>query len=155
MSDKWIKRWPVPKSSGDGDWIVAVDKDNNYACNCPHWIFRRIECKHIKEIKLNPVEKIRKEKPEYVLAMVLKPTLKDNKLLIPLVPFNDESMMEATICYYLLKHGYSMREVRELREIPKSWTSEAIFDHIKTNGEVCYPEKKLNNRIGVIKDEKI
>lgn len=27
MTDKWVKRWKVPKSNGDGTWTVAIDKD--------------------------------------------------------------------------------------------------------------------------------
>lgn len=50
---KWIQKWEVPKSSGDGNWIVAIDKDGNYGCSCPIWKFKRQECHHILEIKQN------------------------------------------------------------------------------------------------------
>jgi hypothetical protein len=50
-NDKWIRRWVVPASKADKFWTVAVDADGNYGCSCPVWKFRRIECKHIREIK--------------------------------------------------------------------------------------------------------
>ena len=50
--DKWIKRFKVQSSSGNGDYIVAIDKEGNYGCSCPVWKFRRQECHHIKQIKL-------------------------------------------------------------------------------------------------------
>lgn len=51
-NDRWVKRWEVPSSSGNGTYTVAVDKDDNYGCSCPAWKFRRQECHHIKQVKL-------------------------------------------------------------------------------------------------------
>jgi hypothetical protein len=141
--DKWVKRWKVPKSNGDGDWIVAIDGDGNYGCSCPVWKFKRQECHHIRLVKLGLVSaEESKARPEYLLAKVNKPTFDPgrNRLLIPLVGIPDAMMMEATICYYLLKHGYSMGEIRELRHIPRDWTAKAIFDHIARHGEAEYPD---------------
>jgi hypothetical protein len=42
-TDKWVKKWVVPSSSGGGDYIVAQDKDGNWACSCPGWT-RHIYC---------------------------------------------------------------------------------------------------------------
>ena len=139
-NDRWVKRWYVPKSSGDGTWTVAIDKNGNYGCSCPVWKFKRQECHHIKLVKMGGGQLVSKEaRPEYVLAAVLKPTIKDGKLLCPLVAIPDAAMMEATICYYLLKNGYSMGEVRDLRRIPREWTAKAIFAHIEQHGEAEYP----------------
>lgn len=142
--DRWVKRWEVPKSSGDGNWIVAIDKDGNYGCSCPVWKFKRQECHHIKLVKMGSVEaSTQAEKPEYVLAAVNKPTYdeKKNRLLIPLVALGPEGTnMEATICFTMLKHGYSMGEVREIRHLPTQWTAKAIFSHIERYGEAEYPE---------------
>lgn len=138
---KWVKKWTVPSSSSDKEYIVAIDKDGNYGCSCPVWIFRRKECHHIQAVKDGVGEKLR-EKPEYVLAKVDQPVYdeENNKLYIPLVGIPDALLMEATICYNLLKHGYSMAEVRELRRIPASWTMRAINRHIEQHGEAKYPE---------------
>ena len=140
-TDRWVKRWEVPKSSGDGYWIVAIDKDGNYGCSCPVWKFKRQECHHIKLVKNgggDPQSPM--AKPKYVLAKVFKPTLKDGKLLVPLIAIPDAMMMEATICFYMLKNGYSMGEIREMRHIPSNWTAKAILSHIERHGEAEYPE---------------
>jgi phenylpyruvate tautomerase PptA (4-oxalocrotonate tautomerase family) len=49
--DRWIQRWYVSKSTGDGQWCVAVDRDGIYGCSCPVWKFKKQECKHIRGIK--------------------------------------------------------------------------------------------------------
>jgi len=140
-NDRWVKRWEVPKSSGDGNWIVAIDKDGNYGCSCPVWKFKRQECHHIKLIKLGGGEVVNQsQRPEYVLANVLKPKVIDGKLLCPLIAIPDAMRMEVTICYYLLKNGYSMGEIRELRRIPRDWTARAIMAHIERYGEAEYPQ---------------
>lgn len=51
MADRWVKRWYIPKSKGDGTWTVAIDRAGVWGCSCPAWVFHRIECKHIREIK--------------------------------------------------------------------------------------------------------
>ena len=51
--DKWVKRWVVPSSTGEGYYTVAIDKDENYGCSCPGWVkhFPRMDCKHIIEVQ--------------------------------------------------------------------------------------------------------
>jgi len=145
-NDKWIKKWEVESKSSGNIYVVAQDKDGNYGCSCPVWKFKRQECKHIRQIKeSNPEESvvITTEKPDYVLAKVLKPTYKKetNQLLIPLIELPDVRFMEATICYNLLMHGYTMKEIREIRHhIPNEWTKEKIINHIQIHGEAEYPE---------------
>jgi len=150
MADKWIKRWKVEKSKGDGHWIVALDKDGNYGCSCPVWKFRRQECHHIVLIKNNGGEEApAKEKPGYVLAAALKPIYKEetNELLIPLIGIPDANMMEATICFYMMKYGYSWSEVKEIRgHLPPSWTKKAVIAHVERHGEACHPKSFLGDR---------
>jgi hypothetical protein len=144
MADRWVKRWYIPKSSGEGTWTVAVDRLGNWGCSCPVWKFKRLECHHIKLVKANDGNEIKpREKSKYILAKVLKPTYKPetNELLIPLITLPDAMMMEATICYNLMIHGYSFAEVRDLRHnLPACWTKGAIFDYISKHGEAEYPE---------------
>ena len=71
-TDKWIKRWEVPKSSGDGNWIVAIDKDGNYGCSCPIWKFKRQECHHILEVRQNGGSQIESLTPEQRANLKLK-----------------------------------------------------------------------------------
>jgi len=139
--DRWVKRWEVQGTNRT--WIVALDKNGNWGCSCPVWVYKRQECHHIKLVKMNGAKEIiSKERPEYILAQVLKPVYdeKNNKLYIPLIALPDTLLMEATICYYLLKHGYSMGEIREIRKhLPNSWTGKRIITHVETHGEAEYP----------------
>ena len=138
---RWIRKWKVPSSSGNDEHTVAIDKNGEYGCSCPVWKFRRLECHHIQSVK-NGNGTV-KEKPEYRLAKVLKPMydLKNNRLLVPLIAIPDAIMMEATICYYLFKYGYSLSEVKQLRgHLPPSWTKKAIMSHIERDGEAEYPD---------------
>jgi len=136
--DKWIKRFKVKSSSGNGYYIVAIDKEGNYGCSCPVWKFRRQECHHIRQIKLfGGSEEETIKKPEYVLAKVLEPKLIDGKILCPLIPIGD-THMEATIDAFLMKYGYSFSEVKEIRHLPNSWTKKAILDYIERYGMKKY-----------------
>jgi len=140
--DRWIKRWQV-QGSAEKPYTVAIDKDGNYGCSCPHWKFRRAECHHIKQVKMGGGSTVdEKTRPEYVLAKVNKPIYdeKTNRLLIPLIGLPDAMMMQATICFYMLKHGFSMGEVRSIRRIPQQWTAKAIMQHVADHGEAEYPE---------------
>lgn len=141
MVDRWVKRWNV-KGSNENIWVVAIDKEGNYACSCPQWKFRRIECHHIKFIKLNGGKEEEDRRPGYALAKVRKPIFKkkENKLLIPLIAIPDVCMMEATICYYMIKYGYSMSEIRDIRRIPRDWTGEKIINYVENYGEAEYPK---------------
>jgi len=140
---KWLKKWEVNSSSGNGKYIVSLSEKGVWGCSCPVWKFKRQECHHIKQIKLTdpkPNQKP-KERPEYILARVKKPILKEeeNKLLIPLVAVGD-IWMEATICFYMLKYGYSWSEIKEKRHLPESWTRKAVLNYIEEYGENEYKE---------------
>lgn len=145
--DKWVKRWKVPSSSGNGDYTVAIDKDGNYGCSCPVWKFRRQECHHIKLVKLGNLQaEVNRSLPQYILAKVNKPIYNEakNELLIPLIAIPDACMMEATICFYMLKYGYSMGQIQEIRHLPSHWTRKAIMAYVEKHGEVEYPEGWYN-----------
>jgi len=49
-------------------------------------------------------------------------------------------MMEATICFTMLEHGFSMNEIRKKRRIPPSWTAKAIRNHVEIYGKAVHPE---------------
>jgi len=49
---KWVQRWEVPSDSrSDTSYVVAIDAEGNWACSCPVWKFKRIECKHIQYVR--------------------------------------------------------------------------------------------------------
>jgi len=37
MTDRYVERWVVPSSSGNGNYIVSQLKDGSYACACRGW----------------------------------------------------------------------------------------------------------------------
>jgi len=147
---QWVKKWEVQGSKGE-TWIVSQDREGNFGCSCPVWIYRRHECKHIQEVK-GQLEYQRdnggpmgpeREKPKYILAMVEKPIYNEaaNELLIPLVKIGDIHM-EATICHHMLKHGYTMDEIRQLRNIkPDHLNAQKIRQYIEAYGEAEYPPR--------------
>jgi len=140
--DRWVKRWRV-QGSNDKTWTVAIDKDGKYGCSCPRWKFHREECHHITAIKMGLGSEVTpQQRPEYVLATVMKPTYdKDtNRLFIPLIGVPDAMMMQATICFYMLRYGFPMSEIRRIRRIPGQWTAKAIIAHVEQHGEAEYPE---------------
>jgi len=134
---KWVKRWKIKSENGNKYYVVALSDKDEWGCSCPAWKFNRIECKHIIRVKLNPdryeVEKPLK-KPEYVLAMVDKPTYKEkeNKLLIPLIRIEPYDVrMEALICYTMAKHGYLWKEITEIRNLNPVWTLTKVKNYVE------------------------
>jgi len=133
---KWIKKWKVQSSSGNGEYTVAIDVNGNYGCSCPVWRFRRQECHHIVKVKQSRAEEIKiMGRPEAIPANVKKPIFKDGKILYPLVPlYPSDTHMEATIVAFMLRHGWSMSEIKERRHLPNSWTKKAVLDYIDKYG---------------------
>ena len=135
-NDKWIKRFKVQSSSGNGDYIVAIDREGNYGCSCPVWKFRRQECHHIKQVKLFGEKELKvNKKPIAIPAKVTKPIFKNGTILYPLVPiYPSDIHMEATIDVFMMKYGYSFSEVKERRHLPNSWTKKAVLNYIDKYG---------------------
>jgi hypothetical protein len=135
---KWIKRWAV-QGSGPKPWTVSLSDQGVYGCSCPRWKFKREECHHIQQVKAgggNEQGEAAKARPIYTLAHVCTPTIENDKLLIPLVPFGDVHM-NATICVALMQNGYSWREVKELRgtTIGPNWTAKSVLTHVEHHGK--------------------
>lgn len=49
---KQAQHWTV-KSSSDPtkSYTVSLSEDGSWSCTCPHWTYRKTECKHIKQSK--------------------------------------------------------------------------------------------------------
>ena len=46
------REWKVPSSSDPSkNYTVTCSPNGNFACTCPHHVYRRAECKHIKQVK--------------------------------------------------------------------------------------------------------
>jgi len=50
---KPAQHWTI-KSSSDPtkSYTVTRNEDDSWSCTCPHWTYRKTECKHIKQCKL-------------------------------------------------------------------------------------------------------
>jgi len=49
---RWVKQWDVPSHSNpDKLYKVSQAEDDTFGCDCPVWKFRRLECKHIQQVK--------------------------------------------------------------------------------------------------------
>ena len=141
MNDRWAHRWKVPGSDGH-EWTVAQAHDGSYGCSCPIWRFKRQECHHIAFVKAqHPDPDAPITRPEYVLAAVDAPRVEGGKMLIPLVEIGNGEQ-EATIFAFLLEHGYSMGEVREMRvHVPREWTAKAIRAYVAEHGPAVFPTR--------------
>lgn len=144
------KRFVVPSEINPDKKYTVVFENNRWKCSCPGWVFHNhgktgFECKHIRAVKDGDYDKENTgmEKPEIILAKVRQPTYieEENKILLPLIPLNTLQVpVTATICHNLLKHGYSMAEIRERYHLPQDWTKQAITEHIEKYGEFVFPE---------------
>jgi len=154
---RWIKKWVVESNSGNGNYTVSLSELGVYGCSCPAWKFRKQECSHIQYIKSTkpnsnkgwaktahqpePKEVIKITKPNLMPANVLRPIYKrrENTIYYPLVPiYPSDTHMEATICYFLSKYGFSWSEVQTQRHLPNSWTKRAVTAYIQEYGMKRY-----------------
>jgi len=152
---KWIKKWKVKSENSDREYTVSLSDLGVWGCSCPAWKFRRQECAHIKHIKrTNPEPSetpIEAKPPPVILARVLEPKLDEEAgvILCPLIAIPDGALMEATICWFLMEHGYTLKRVREVRQhIPPSWTKTAIYNHIERHGPAKHPPSFYTPRHG-------
>jgi hypothetical protein len=141
---KWVKKWRVPRSKGDGTWVVSRADDESWGCSCPRWKFHREQCHHILAVQQNPDAYDAdhpKELPEIIPGNVEACTVIDGRCLHPLIPIPDNGTL-ATIVYDLLKMGYSFGRIKTRFEmIPRQWTAKAVLAHVEAYGRVLSPTK--------------
>jgi Fanconi anemia group M protein len=47
-----LRSWRVPSESKPGvEYTVTLSDDGSWSCTCPHYTYRRVECKHILKVK--------------------------------------------------------------------------------------------------------
>ena len=51
-----LRSFTVPSSSGEGCYTVN-ETERGWVCSCPHHTFRRVECKHIRSVKQDDLER--------------------------------------------------------------------------------------------------
>jgi len=151
---KWIEKWKVPRSSGEGTWTVSRAEDGTWGCSCPRWKFRREQCHHIQAVQANPSahEEGSPSLPEIVPGYVEAVEIVEGVCLHPLIPLNQWSTdVLATIVYDLLELGYSFGVIKDrFRMIPKEWRVDAVRTHVQRWGRVlCREIRTGTDRVGV------
>lgn len=52
LNRSYVEQWQIPSHSDPTKtYTVSLTDQGEYQCSCPHWKFRRQECKHIREAK--------------------------------------------------------------------------------------------------------
>jgi len=64
MSNAYVKFWYVQSHSDPNkQYKVSQRADGTYACSCPHWIYRHVQCKHILQVIAGGVAAILVQNP--------------------------------------------------------------------------------------------
>lgn len=140
--ERWVKRWEVPKSTGGGYWVVAVDRKGNYGCSCPVWKFRRQECKHIFSVMQNGETGQEVNYRDTVPGNVGEVSIKGDIILYPLVPFPINPDLVATIVFDLLRGGAYPEQVKDYtkRMFRGGVSFKTICEHVKQRGRLIFSE---------------
>jgi ERCC4-related helicase len=72
-----LRSWRVPSESRPGvEYTVTLSDDGTWTCTCPHYTYRRVECKHILKVK----EELSAPRPGYVVhPMVREGAIEDRE----------------------------------------------------------------------------
>ena len=133
----WIEKYEVPKSKGDGNWIVSKSDTEQWGCSCPVWKFKRQECKHIRAVKDGTFENKNERIPKILLANVEQVSKEEETILLPLMPFGD-THFEATLCYDLYAAGAPWWWVRKRYRLARENNKEAITNYVRIHGRKTY-----------------
>lgn len=56
---RWVDKWLITSPSSGKEYVVSLAEDGEtYGCSCPHWIYRRGTCKHIRMVRDNIADNI-------------------------------------------------------------------------------------------------
>jgi hypothetical protein len=158
---KWIRKWDAPSFTNlEKTYTVSVADDGvTWGCACWPWRKTRQDCKHIHDVKNNPRMEPKMDidpiLPSVIPSKEVNKPIYDkteNFIFVPLIPLEPYDVhMEATICYFLLEHGFTMPKIRTIRSLRTTWTKKSIVDHVKTNGLKEYKAKYTDEEIKVPK----
>jgi Fanconi anemia group M protein len=72
-----LRSWRVPSESKPGiEYTVTLSDDGTWSCTCPHYTYRRAECKHILKVR----EELSAPGPNYVVhSMVREGVVEDRE----------------------------------------------------------------------------
>lgn len=142
----WSQSFEVPSTSGLGTYTVSRDTTGRYACSCPHWIYRRQVCKHIRAIqtqaRTEPAHHARDLPiPTCLPANVTSVTTGDDKsVLVPLIPIGHSHFL-ATVIVDLLIHRISFATIQRHYHLPAATTRQNYLDHVLAHGRFIYAER--------------
>jgi len=124
--DKWTRKWLIDGSKGK-TWTVAEDREGNYACSCPVWKFRRLQCHHIEAVKKGASKLLFAliGKAELVRGHTLSYDPDTNTLHIPYITERTPDL--PSIAKKMLEHGFTMEEFREQYGLGDEWTATYLF----------------------------
>lgn len=141
---KWKQKWEVPRSQGEGVWVVSQAEDGNWGCSCPRWKFKREHCHHIVAVQQN-ADAYAKDRPtplpEIVPGNVEECEVVEGYCLHPLIPLDGRGTgVLATIVYDLLKMGYSFGQIKSrFSMVPREWTAQAVLGYVESRGRTLCP----------------
>ncbi|MHC4311235.1 MAG: hypothetical protein ACYSW3_02045 [Planctomycetota bacterium] len=146
MSKKKVNQWDAPSESSDKTYKVTEYDDDTWACGCPHWIYRRKECKHIRDAKDGYFNGNESKEYHIIPASVRQVTQHKIeghivKIYVPLIPFNKYGNdIVITMIYDLESMGVPRKTIREYLKysVKKMPTKEEIFGHIAVKGRCVY-----------------
>ena len=139
---KWIKQWKV-QGSGKEVYTVSVDKNGCYACSCPVWKFKRVECKHIDLIKSNPNHMSSNNTHRSAMpGNVGEVTIAGVNVLYPLVPFNPgiQTHLIATIIYDMQSANVDPNYIKDYKDrmFKEKVSFKAVDEYIRSKGRLVY-----------------
>lgn len=56
---EYVQQWNISSfTEPSKQYKVSLDEDGNFSCSCPHHVYRKAECKHIKVAKQRQEDEI-------------------------------------------------------------------------------------------------
>lgn len=140
------KQWAVPSDvDPDKTYKVSLTFDGEYKCSCPRWIFKREQCKHIRDVQAGVYDDMPAEVPEFVIVPcnVRQVELNDDRrtVCVPLVPIGDTNFT-ATVVYDALQFGVPWKTIADFEHLPNSWRKDKVVAYVKHFGRKIYGEWK-------------
>ena len=135
---KWVKKYEVPRSSGEGVWVVSQSETEEWGCGCPVWKFGRNECKHIKAVKGGEYDEVEGPNASIVFANVREVKKdKNGNVLVPLIPI-DDTHFAATVYFDLYVAGVPWRQIKGQYGLARKNTKKAILNYVRAKGRKIY-----------------
>ena len=71
-----MRSWRVPSETKPGvEYTVTLNDDGTWSCTCPHYTYRRTECKHILKVR----EELPAPRASYVVHPMVRGAVEDRE----------------------------------------------------------------------------